>query len=84
MNILCENGSIRISSSERSFTFGPTGTSGFFYRREITYYEEGGLVYWTMGAPLEETTIINRCKKEDSFEYRSRNGTLPRAAGPLK
>jgi len=34
-------------------------------------------VYWTMGAPLEETTIINRCRKEDSFESRSKNGTLP-------
>ena len=60
------------------------GYVGFFYRKEITYYEEAGFVYWTMGAPLEETTIINRCKKEDSFEYRSRNGTLPRAAGLLK
>jgi hypothetical protein len=30
-----------------------------------------------MGAPLAETTIINRCKKEDSFDYRSRSGTLP-------
>ena len=36
-------------------------------------------MYWTMGAPLEETTIINRCRKEDSFESRSMNGTLPEA-----
>ena len=39
--------------------------------------DEAGLVYWTMGSPLDETTIINRCRKEDSFEYRSRNGALP-------
>jgi len=55
------------------------GYVGLFYRKKITYYEEAGLVYWTMGAPLEETTIINRCRKEDSFESRSMNGTLPEA-----
>ena len=33
--------------------------------------------YWTMGAPLNETTIINRCLKEDSFEYRAAHGNLP-------
>ena len=48
-----------------------------FYKKDITYYEYGGLVYWTMGAPLEETTIINRCKKTDSYGYRLKNGTLP-------
>ena len=53
------------------------GYKGHFYQKNITYYEEEGLLYWTMGAPLEETTIINRCRSEESFEYRSRNGTLP-------
>jgi hypothetical protein len=53
------------------------GYEGRFYQKKITYYEEDDLVYWTMGAPLDETTIINRCRKEDSFEYRSTNGTLP-------
>ena len=31
----------------------------------------------TMGAPLNATIIINRCRTEDSFENRSANGTLP-------
>jgi hypothetical protein len=53
------------------------GYDGHFYLKKITYYEEAGLVYWTMGAPLDETIIINRCRKEDSFEVRSVNGTLP-------
>jgi hypothetical protein len=53
------------------------GYEGRFYRKKITYYEETGLVYWTMGAQVEETTIINRCRREDSFEARSMNGTLP-------
>ncbi len=53
------------------------GYVGNFYSREITYFEEEGKVYWTMGAPIEETTIINRCRKEDSYEYRLKNGTLP-------
>ena len=53
------------------------GYEGYFYQTKITYYDEAGLMYWTMGAPLEETTIINRCRKEDSFEERSAKGTLP-------
>jgi hypothetical protein len=54
------------------------GYEGRFYARPMTYFEENGLIYWTMGAPVEETVIINRCRKEDSFEYRSLHGTLPR------
>jgi len=53
------------------------GYRGRFYSKSITYYEEDGLLYWTMGAPVEETIIINRCKKQDSYEYRLRKGTLP-------
>jgi hypothetical protein len=53
------------------------GYEGKFYRKGITYFDEGRMIYWTMGAPLEETTIINRCKKENSYEYRLLKGTLP-------
>jgi len=53
------------------------GSEGRFYQRAITYYEEAGLVYWTMGAPLGETTIVNRCRKEDTYAERLRHGTLP-------
>jgi len=41
------------------------------------YFDEDGLVYWTMGAPIEETIIINRCPKESTYEYRLKQGTLP-------
>ena len=54
------------------------GYEGRFYRRTITYFEADGLVYWTMGAPIAETTIINRCKAADTFEARAKAGTLPR------
>ena len=53
------------------------GYEGCFYQRAITYYEEADLVYWTMGAPLAETIIINRCGNEDTYEERLRRGTLP-------
>ena len=53
------------------------GHKGRFYEKDITYYDEAGMVYWTMGAPLDETTIINRCRKEYSYEYRLRHATLP-------
>jgi hypothetical protein len=53
------------------------GSPGRFYRATYIYFEHDGLLYWTMGAPVEETTIINRCRKEDSYESRLRSGTLP-------
>ena len=53
------------------------GYEGKFYQQTLTYYDEDGMMYWTMGASLEETTIINRCKKEHSYECRLKNGTLP-------
>ncbi len=53
------------------------GYEGRFYHRSITYFEEDGLVYWTMGAPIAETTIINRCNAADTFEAREKAGTLP-------
>ena len=53
------------------------GYEGKFYSKSITYYDEDGLVYWTMGAPLEETIIVNRCKQENTYENRLKEGTLP-------
>ena len=53
------------------------GYEGHFYRREITYFDEDGLTYWTMGAPVEETEIVNRCKKENTYEVRLAEGRLP-------
>jgi len=53
------------------------GYEGRFYNKAITYYDHDGKVYWTMGAPIDETTIINRCRGEDSFESRQKSGTLP-------
>lgn len=53
------------------------GYEGRFYRRKLTYFEHDGMVYWTMGAPVQETTIVNRCRREDTYEARLRDGTLP-------
>jgi hypothetical protein len=53
------------------------GYEGKFYQKTIIYYDDRGMIYWTMGAPLDETIIINRCKKEDTYECRLRKGTLP-------
>jgi len=54
------------------------GYEGRFYNRKITYFDEDGLVYWTMGEPLDQTKIINRCKKENTYEARLKKGTLPK------
>ena len=53
------------------------GYEGKFYEKTFTYYDYAEMVYWTMGEPLGETTIINRCRKEDTYESRWLNGTLP-------
>ena len=53
------------------------GRDGKFYDKDLVYYEEAGLVYWTMGAPIVETTIVNRCRSEDTYESRLASGTLP-------
>lgn len=53
------------------------GFEGRFYQRVLTYFAWDGLLYWTMGEPIEETTIINRCKEEGSYKNRLRDGTLP-------
>lgn len=36
-----------------------------FWSLSNIYYEHDGYYYWTMGAPIEETIIINRCKVEE-------------------
>lgn len=54
------------------------GYEGNFYKRRITYFDEDGLVYWTMGEPLDQTVIINRCKKENTYEARLKKGMLPK------
>ena len=54
------------------------GYEGPFYSKKYIDFEEAGYVYWTMGAPIEETTIINRCTKENTYEYRLETGTLPK------
>ena len=55
------------------------GFEARFYDRTLTYFAQDGLLYWTMGAPVEQTTIINRCQEEESYENRLRSGTLPPA-----
>jgi hypothetical protein len=48
--------------------------------KPIIYFDHDGMVYWTMGAPIEETTIVNRCVKEQSYEYKRDHGLLPEKA----
>ena len=52
------------------------GYEGKFYSKTMTYYDEDDRVYWTRGASLDETIIVNRCKKEDSYESRLRSDSL--------
>jgi len=56
------------------------GYEGTFYQKPITYFDHDGMVYWTMGSPIEETTIVNRCVKEQSYEYKRDHGLLPEKA----
>ena len=53
------------------------GYEGSFYTKRITYFDEDGMVYWTVGAPIQETIIVNRCTIEQTYEYRLKHGILP-------
>jgi len=53
------------------------GYKAWFYDRQFTYFDEAGMVYWTMGEPIEKTTIVNRCTREQTYEYRQKHGLLP-------
>ena len=35
---------------------------------EYTYFNVGDYQYWSMGAPLEETILINRAKLKDDYD----------------
>jgi len=62
-----------------------SGYDGRFYNVTIRYFEEDGMVYWTMVPPEghprwyppEQETIINRCPKESTYEERLKRGDLP-------
>ncbi|MBI5772154.1 MAG: hypothetical protein HZA89_00240 [Verrucomicrobia bacterium] len=51
-----------------------------FYQKTYIYFSEAGKLYWTMGDPVEETTIVNRCREEDSYEQRLKDGRLPKSS----
>lgn len=53
------------------------GYAGKFYKMDITYFDDQGITYWTMGSPVETTTIINRCPKENTYEERLKRNDLP-------
>lgn len=53
------------------------GYEGRFYNEHFTFYDDRGWTYWTIGESLEDTTIINRCLEENTYEHRLRAGTLP-------
>ena len=63
---------IRLVQHIRTF-----GREESFYSKHFTYYHEAGSVYWTMGEPVAETTLVNRCKEEQTYEYRQTHHTLP-------
>ena len=53
------------------------GYEGRFYKQTNKYFDDDEYSYWTMGAPVGETIIINRCLKNDTYEKRLLNNTLP-------
>ena len=56
-----------------------------FYNMPLKYFEEDGIVYWTMVPkdtdpkwyPPENEDIINKCPVESTYKIRLREGTLP-------
>ncbi len=56
---------------------------GRFYSQVRKYHHEGGKVYWSMDDTAEETGLINRCNKAQTYETRLAAGTLPNEQSPL-
>ena len=44
-----------------------------FAGKQYIYFELDGHYYWTMGEPIEETIILNRCKADD---YQIKDGNM--------
>jgi hypothetical protein len=38
-----------------------------FYEQTYIYFRLDGLKYWTMGSPVSETVVLNRCPEGDHF-----------------
>ena len=61
------------------------GTWEYFYNTPLKYYEQDGMVYWTMVPkdndsqwyPPEDEDIINKCPSESTYASRLKDGTLP-------
>jgi len=53
------------------------GTEERFYGQRRKYHHEAGKVYWSMDPTPEETTLINRCDEDQTYEARLAAGTLP-------
>ena len=43
------------------------GTVEYFYRKPFIYLFLDGMKYWTMGEPIPQTTLINRCPWENVY-----------------
>ncbi len=43
------------------------GVTEKFYSKIHVYWYHGEHKYWTMGAPIDETTVINRCFIDDYY-----------------
>lgn len=56
------------------------GVDGRFYSQVRKYHHEDGKVYWSMDPTAEETTLVNRCDEDQTYEARLAAGTLPAGA----
>lgn len=54
------------------------GVDERFYAHVYKYHHEDGHVYWSMDDSAETTTLVNRCREDQTYEARLAAGTLPR------
>ena len=53
------------------------GYEGRFYEREIRYYEEAGLVYWTIGAPVDRPSSSTGAGRRNRWKRGGRAVMFP-------
>ena len=61
-----------------------TGYQRAFGKRTFTYLDLDGWKYWTMGAPIPETTVLNRAKLKPPSPAKNEPDlfTVPNPLGP--
>lgn len=53
------------------------GHEGMLGQRHVTFFNDSGMIYWIVSDGVEGGHLVNRCSREQLWEYRMEYGALP-------